>query len=81
MNWVYIVLQFQPSSDYLDKPIYVLTSRAKAEEYAQTLNREYASKDVILDSKGNFLDLKGDYDYDSLHYYTVLPMRLNERLA
>lgn len=81
MNWVYIVLQFQPSSNYEHYPIYVMTSRAKAEEYAQTLNREYASKDVILDSNDNFLGLKEDYDYDSLHYYTVLPMRLNERLA
>lgn len=77
---IYLVLQTQPSSDYNEYPIYALDNEEQAVEYARKLNKEYAYG-VVLNRKGDYLRCKKDADYDEVHFYTVLPMRLNEKLA
>ena len=79
-KWVYIVCQTQTNEDYYDYPIYVMTSRKKADKYAQELNKEYAYG-VELDKNNNFIKVNDDDLEIGYHYYSVLPMRLNEKLA
>lgn len=78
-KWVYIVCQTQTSEDYYDYPIYVLTNRKQADKYAQELNKQYAYG-VELDKDNNFVRVNDDFE-SGYHYYNVLPMKLNERLA
>ena len=77
---IYLVLQTQPSSDYNEYPIYALDNEEQAVEYARKLNKEYA-EGVVLNSEGDYLRCNKDVDYDGVHFYTVIPMRLNEKLA
>lgn len=72
---IYLVVQTQTTEDVYNYPIYALTSKERAEDYAQKLNREYAY--------GVKLDDNGNYEYeeeDVVHYYNVMPLRVNEEL-
>lgn len=72
---IYIVVQTQTTEDMYRYPIYALDSKDGAEKYAQELNKMYAYG-VKLDDKGNF-----EYEEeDVVHYYNVVPLKLNEKL-
>lgn len=75
MKLIYLVVQTQTTEDLDYYPIYALTSKKRAEEYAQKLNKMYAYG-VKLDDRGNFKYV----DDLVVHYYNVLPMKLNEEL-
>lgn len=72
---IYLVVQTQTTEDMYRYPIYALDSKDRADEYAQKLNKLYAY--------GVKLDDNGNYEYeeeDVVHYYEVLPLKLNEKL-
>lgn len=77
---IYLVLQTQPSSNYEQYPIYALSSRDKADEYARKLNKEFA-KGVELSKDYDFIQIKDDLPYECIHYYEVLPLVIDEDLA
>ena len=77
MTIVYLINQTQPSSEYYDKTIYVLSSRTQAEKYARTLNKKYGDN-CEFSKEGDFIDTS---DYECSHYYTVECIELDEKLA
>ena len=79
-NNIYLVCQTQPLADYINYPIYALTDKDKAIEYARDLNKKYA-KGVKLSDKNDFLFILEDaLELENYHYYEVIILKINEKL-
>lgn len=76
---VYLVKQTQPSSDYVDKTIYVCSTKKRAQDYARQLNKEYGYG-VKFNKDYDFIDVDDSLDYVQ-HYYTVEAMKIDKPLA
>lgn len=77
MKTIYLVLQTQDSVYYENYPIYALDNEDKAKEYARRLNKVY-SKGCKVSKDYDFIEATSEWDR---HYYTVMPLVLNEKLA
>lgn len=77
-QYVYLVRQTQESENYNEKTIYVCSTRARADKYAQELNKEYA-QGVKLDKHNNFIEIEDMFG--DVHYYDVESMAIDEDLA
>jgi hypothetical protein len=74
---VYLVKQTQEIDNYVDKTIYVCSTKEKAMEYCQKLNAEYGCG-CDFDDDDNLVEV---LDYDSCHYYDWEAMEIDEPLA
>lgn len=80
MTTLHLVNQTQPSSEYYDKTIYVLSDYNKAVEYARKLNKEYG-ENCEFSKEGDFIQVKDDVYFESSHFYTVESIELDKELA
>lgn len=80
MTTLYLVNKTQPSKEYYDKTICVLSDYNKAVEYARTLNKEYG-ENCEFSKEGDFIKVNDDVYFESAHFYTVESMELDEELA
>lgn len=78
---VYLVRQTQPSADYHQQTIYVLTDEDEAKERARELNKEYG-EGCKFSEDYDFEEVDWDnYCYDDVHYYDVEEMLINKPMA
>lgn len=73
---VYVVVQHQPSNNCEGYPLYVMTDEDKAYKYARKLNKIYQYGCTLYRD----CTLKEITDEEYYHYYSVIPMRLNQKL-
>lgn len=76
---VYLVNQTQPSSDYINRTIYVYTDKNEAVKVCRKLNKEYGDHETcIFNKKEDFIKVNDEYYFEDVHYYTVEEFKLNE---
>lgn len=74
---VYLVKQTQEIDNYVDKTIYVCSTKERAMEYCQRLNQEYGCG-CDFDENWNLIQV---LDYDNCHYYDWESLEIDEPLA
>lgn len=82
VDYVYLVKQTQPSSEYYEKTIYVCTDKDEAYRRARELNKDYGNTDsCVFDLDWDFVEMRRDACFECTHYYEVEAIRLNEAFA
>ena len=74
---VYLVKQTQEIDNYVDKTIYVCSTKQRAIKYCQRLNAEYGYG-CEFDDDYNLVEV---LDYDNCHYYNWEYIEIDEDLV
>lgn len=80
MQKIYLVRQTQPLCGYTNVAIYACLTEEKAVQYARQLNKEYGAG-ATFTPEYDFIDEYATADPDSVHYYTVDALTVDEPLA